>query len=155
MGIIRGAAKGTGRVLGRVFDYRVDKWIGYEYLKESFHKTGQIGKDLFKPEQATRQETYEEALARMGLTAEDIRKREKEFWGMLIFYSVLMFAIMGYALYLAFQGALLATLMSFSLSFYCASQCFRYHFWLFQIKHRRLGCTLKEWFNSSMNDEEA
>ncbi|MAZ44742.1 MAG: hypothetical protein CMF48_06175 [Legionellales bacterium] len=154
MGFIRGTVRGTGRVLGRIFDYRVDKWIGYEYLKGTFQKTYDIGKDVFTPEQATHQETFKEAINRLQLTEADIQKRVKEFWMLLIFYLLLAFAILAYAMYMAFQGAVLATIMSFSLSFYCASQCFRYHFWLFQIKHRKLGCTLKEWFNSSIDANE-
>lgn len=154
MGFIKGSIRGTGKVLGRIFDYRVDKWIGFDYLKGTFQKTYTIGKEVFTPEQAARQETFTEAVQRLQLSDKDIKKRSREFTGLMVFYLVLTFAILGYALHMAFQGAVLATLMSFSLSLYAASQCFRYHFWLFQIKHRKLGCSIQEWFNSSIEPDE-
>ncbi len=32
---------------------------------------------------------------------------------------------------------------------------FRYHFWQFQIKQRKLGCTVKHWFNDTFKGEHS
>lgn len=153
MGIISGFFRGSGKVMGRIVDVRVDKWIGYDYLKGTFNKTLQITKDTFQAETPSRQETFEEAIERLGLKPEDLINRKKEFTRLLVFHLFLTSLVIGYAIYMAFQGAIIATIISFCLSVWSTSQCFRYHFWLFQIRNRKLGCTLMEWFNSEINKE--
>ena len=50
-----------------------------------------------------------------------------------------------FSLYLLFSGFLLSCLLAIAVSILSLSQAFRYHFWYFQIKHRKLGCTFEEW----------
>jgi len=38
--------------------------------------------------------------------------------------------------------------MVVALTLYVLTQAFRYHFWLFQLRNRKLGCTLSEWWNA-------
>jgi len=46
-------------------------------------------------------------------------------------------------------------LTSLAITSLCLNNYFRYSFWLFQMKHRKLGCSFKEWFNNKIieNDE--
>ena len=150
MGIIRGFFRGVGKVSGKVIDVRADKWLGYEYLKATSMRTFDIVRENFLPEQATSSETFEEALHRLQLTESLLKQRIKEFQRLLWFHLALTAGVIGYALYMASQHALIATLVAFCLSIWCAGQAFRYHFWLFQMQHRKLGCTLSEWFNSEI-----
>jgi intracellular multiplication protein IcmV len=56
--------------------------------------------------------------------------------------------VLGYAVWLAFQRAWLGLLPTLAISVSVLSQAFRYHFWLFQIKTQKLGCTLNDWFQA-------
>jgi intracellular multiplication protein IcmV len=59
--------------------------------------------------------------------------------------------IVGYALYTAFKGSMTTSLISFCLALYALTQAFRFHFWLFQLRNRKLGCSIKEWMNSEVH----
>lgn len=146
MGIFKSSKKAAGRVV----DVRVDKWVSLEYLTETAENFKIILIDSVIPKKATYSETFEEAMARLELTEADLARREKEFSQLFYFFLVLSLAIISYGLYLAFTSNMISTLITFCLSVYTLAQAFRFHFWLFQLKHRKLGCTLKEWMNGEI-----
>lgn len=143
MGIFSTVKKASGRM----FDVRVDKWIGWEYIVDNTNEYKTIIKDMATADKATHPETYEEALKRLNLTEADIEQRKIEFTRLFIFFIGLALAIIGYGLYMAVQGNLIPAIIAFCISLYSLSQAFRFHFWLFQIKYKKLGCTFKEWLN--------
>jgi len=141
------------KVAGRLVDVRVDKWMSLSYLSETTNRFKGLLTDIVIPKKATYSETFEEAMLRLELTEADIEQRKKEFMRLWYFFVVLALAVLGYALYLAFAGTMIAALIAFCLSFYAFTQAFRFHFWLFQLKNRKLGCTFKEWLNSKVQEE--
>jgi len=136
------------KVSGRLVDVRVDKWMSWDYLGETADRFKVLFLDIVIPKKASSAETFEEAMQRLELTEEDIADRKKEFTRLFYFFIILAMAIVGYALYLAFAGTLVASLIAFCLALYALTQAFRFHFWLFQLRNRKLGCTIKEWMNS-------
>lgn len=143
MGIIK-------KVSSRLVDVRVDKWMSWDYLGETADRFKVLFLDIVIPKKADTAETFEEAMQRLELTEEDLTERKKEFTRLLYFFLGLAIAIVGYALYLAFIGKMVTSLIAFCLAFYALTQAFRFHFWLFQLRNRKLGCTIKEWMNSSV-----
>lgn len=148
-----GLFRKTKNLAGKIVDVRVDKWLSVDYLKETTGHIKAILDDVFIPKRARYSETFDEAVRRLSLTNEDLQKQKTDFTRLFYFFVILSFAIISYGLYLAVKGSFVAALIAFCLSFYSFSQAFRFHFWLFQLKHRKLGCTLKEWFNSSIQSE--
>lgn len=149
MGIFSGMKKAAGYM----FDVRVDKWLGWDNIVNTSRDYKRMLKDMSTPQQAQYSETFEQAIDRLGLTQEDIDQRKIEFTRLFIFFIVLSIAIIGYGLYMAITGNMISALISFCISLYSLTQAFRFHFWLFQIKHKKLGCTIKEWFNGeTVND---
>lgn len=147
MGIFKSSKKAASHVV----DVRVDKWISWDYLSESADNFKVILFDSIIPKKATYSETFEEALVRLELTEADLAKRKKEFTQLFYFFIVLSVFIIGYGLYLAISGTMITALIAFCLSIYTLAQAFRFHFWLFQLKNRKLGCTVKEWMNAAVN----
>jgi intracellular multiplication protein IcmV len=121
-------------------------WLGYDYLKFQTLQIYTIIKDLFTPAVPTREETYEQAMERHNLTDADVQKTGQNYyiWGWAFFVLGSFALVFGFLLlisYLTFFGWLLG--MATAALLY--TQAFRYNFWSFQIKHRKLGCTFAEW----------
>ena len=51
-----------------------------------------------------------------------------------------------YAGYQFFYGSIKAFIVSLVVMLIALVLAFRYHFWYFQIKQRKLGCTFNEWY---------
>lgn len=135
------------KAAGNAFDFRVDKWVGWDFIVETTNDYKRIVLDMATPDSPEYSETFEEALERLGLTEADLAARKKEFTRLFVFFIVLSLCIIGYGLYMAVQGSMIPAIIAFCISIYSLSQAFRFHFWLFQIKYRKLGCTVKEWMN--------
>ena len=139
--------KTSKKVAGHIVDVRVDKWIGLDSIKQTTRGIYGSAKELVTPEQAARTETFEQALERLNLTEADLAKQKIQFTRLFYFFVVLAFTVFGYGIYIALQGNLLGFLIAFALTAYALSQAFRYHFWVFQITKRKLGCSIKDWLN--------
>lgn len=95
-------------------------------------------------------ESYDEAIARMKLTPQDIEERKKMFTQQTIIYISAALAVVAYGVYLAFQQAVLSMAVAFMVGGLSLSYAFRSHFWLYQLKQKKLGCTFKEYLDSSL-----
>lgn len=137
-------------LLGRIIDTRVDKWMSWNYLSETSSRIKNTVTDIAKPQRAKYHETFEEAMLRMNLTEADLIKRKKEFTRLFYFFITIGLAIIGYAVFMATKGLFAACLISFCLSGFSFAQAFKWHFWLFQLSHRKLGCTFKEWLDGNI-----
>lgn len=133
----------------KLIDVRVDRWLSLDYLKETSRHFQAIFRGTFVPQKPRYSETFEEAVQRLELSENDLIQRQFEFTRLFYFFIVLSLIVIGYGLYLAYFGHFIGAIVSFCLALYSFTQAFRFHFWLFQLKHRKLGCTLKEWFFSS------
>jgi intracellular multiplication protein IcmV len=130
-----------------IFNFRVGKWMGVDQVKQSYSQLYQITLAVFRPEQAELSETFEEALIRLDLTEADIEQRRIEFTRLMIIYAFVSLAIFSYSIWIVYAYKnLLGFGMGFSITIFALTYAFRYHFWLFQIKHRKLGCSLRDWF---------
>ncbi len=138
------------KVGGRVVDVRVDKWMSWDYLGDTADRFKILFLDIVIPKKASTSETFEEAMQRLDLTEQDLAERQKEWTRLCYFFLVLTLLVVIYALYTAFKGSMTSSLISFCLALYTLTQAFRWHFWLFQVKNRKLGCSIKEWMNSEV-----
>jgi len=145
-----GIFKSTKKVTGKLVDVRVDKWMSWDYLTETAEHFKILLIDSVIPKKATGSETFEEAMKRLELTEADLERRKREFTQLFYFFLTLSIVIVCYALYVAFTGGMVTSIIAFCLAMYAMAQAFRFHFWLFQVKHRKLGCTIKEWLNAQI-----
>ncbi len=139
-----GIWSGTKKVASHLVNLRVDKWIGYSYLKDTLHFFLDISKSLFKPEQVRIHESFEEATQRLHLNAEDLNQRAKQFQRWTCVFLLLALGLLAYTIYIFRQNNFMGTCMSLGLVLYACSQALKFHFWRYQIQQQRLGCSLKE-----------
>jgi intracellular multiplication protein IcmV len=140
----------TGKVMGLMFNFRADKWIGYKNLKNTTSSLFNTGKEVFLMQNANIRESFTDSIQRLHITEEDLLKKQKECYWFMLFYFLLTIMVGLYGMYLAFNGQLLSFITSVAITCLCLSNYFRYSFWLFQMKHKKLGCSFKEWLNGEI-----
>lgn len=130
-----------------VFNFKVTKWLGVDQIKDSTRNIADAGKTIFIPQQANFPETFEEALVRLNITEEQLQQRKKEFTKLMIVYLILALLIFCYGVYIVVSYRnFMGFVMCIAVTLYALTLAFRYHFWIYQIKNKKLGCTIKEWF---------
>ncbi|OGT38564.1 MAG: hypothetical protein A3F11_04730 [Gammaproteobacteria bacterium RIFCSPHIGHO2_12_FULL_37_14] len=121
-------------------------WFGYDSLKEDNKTIWVLLAELFSPPGVVREETFEEAMQRLNLSEKDLQLTARNYYLYALFFVVLGSSVLVYAFYLMIQYRLFwAWLLAMSIASLFYANAFRYHFWFFQIKHRKLGCTFAEW----------
>lgn len=126
----------------------VKSWLGYESLKNNTKILYYWCRSLLIPKKTKpRKETFEQAVTRLRLTEEDLTKKSRNFiFQVYLFLSVAFFCFI-YAFYLFFQVKILAGGLVVILAAYLVVKAYLAHFWFFEIKHRKLGCSFKEWLH--------
>ncbi len=130
-------------------------WLDVENLGLIFKTTWLITRRLFIPAEPTHQETFEEAVKRLNITEEDIEQKKKVYvfaTCLFLIFGITAFLLSFYWLFVfhTFSGFLIGLATS---SLFLV-QAFRYNFWYFQTQHRKLGCTVDEWWEGKLNSEK-
>lgn len=131
----------------------VKGWVGYNDLKNHSTAIGRMVKTGFKPQQAAYQETFEEAMNRLNLSEADIQRMYSRY--QLQFYLFIGGAILGalYTLHLFWNGHLFAGLLALILVCLMVFVGCAGSFYAFQIKQKKLGCTIQEWMDGKLSNE--
>lgn len=127
-------------------------WLGYDTLKESTQGffaivRGVLGRRALEPE---KKETFAEAAARLNLNENAIKDLQFTYFSYALLFFLVALGIFGYSIWLLIHLHISAFILSLTLVALMLSQAFRFHFWHFQIKHRKLGCTLDEWLKGKL-----
>jgi intracellular multiplication protein IcmV len=138
--------QGTKRILKPLVDFPT--WMGYRTLVDNGKSIVQGIKGLFIPIKPTRTESFEQAIARLGLTEKDINSRERAFFWLALFWGLITLGSLVHTCLLFLHGGLHGGFLALALTFLAAVLCFRYHFWHFQVKQRLLGADFKLWATS-------
>lgn len=140
------------KLLGRIlnvkmwFDWDRMKWYTL-YLLNGFKK-------LFVPEKDIETESFDEATNKLDINDASLLAKQNALFRLSILMLIVAFGILGYAGYQLFYGSFKAMLVSLVVTFIALTLAFRYHFWYFQIKSRKLGCTFDEWFRQGLLGEK-
>jgi len=122
------------------------EWLGYDSLKGQTQTIRSFIKDAATVQKPERTETFQEALSRLDIKDEELKSTAKTYLTYAFIFLGLAIVDFSYGLYLLFHhGAFLGLVLSLAVCALLLAQAFRYHFWFFQIKSRRLGCTVQEW----------
>ncbi|PIQ44142.1 MAG: hypothetical protein COV52_08645 [Gammaproteobacteria bacterium CG11_big_fil_rev_8_21_14_0_20_46_22] len=132
----------------------VPAWLSYSYLKDlSGGVYGSVRQLFIKPE-AHRSETFEQAMLRLKLTDKDVRQKIRETARLSYLYILLTLALWAYSVYLFIVAPLASACLAVVIGGICAVKFTRMRFWIFQMKQRRLGCSLKEWLSFRQAEEK-
>jgi intracellular multiplication protein IcmV len=139
------------RALGWAFVPMVNAkaWILYDSVKQGYGTVSDTVDDLFAVHESDRKESFAEAAERLNLTEKKIKEQYENFRRMTMLLLLISMAIFLYSLYFLFTGGFFGFFLAFLLTLVSLGGTFRYHFWLFQIKKRKLGCTISEWFTGT------
>ncbi len=141
-----------GRVLVSILNVRA--WSDWDRMRSFTRYLVKAIKKFFVPQESTEKESFAEAKKRLKLTDNDLLMRQKGLLRVCILMVVFAFLLFAYATYLfyylSFKGGILS-LVVMSIALVLA---FRYHFWYFQIKEQKLGCTIQEWYKRSIKGDK-
>lgn len=128
------------------FDWKRTKSFT-SFLGSIFRRLFMVEKEEIDDENANPAltESFETAQKELKLSDEDLLVRQKALYRLSLLMSTLAFAILIYSGYHLFFGTFRAALISLIVMMIALALAFRYHFWYYQIKHRKLGCSLDEW----------
>lgn len=97
---------------------------------------------------------FADVIAQLGLTEADLEAKCQQFIRQSLFFVVLGLAAFFYMCYMIIVSNYYVAMVSFLISILIFSYAFRSHFWAYQIKQRRLGCTFKQWWRSVLTGDK-
>ncbi|MCF6776211.1 hypothetical protein L3V83_06445 [Thiotrichales bacterium 19X7-9] len=106
-----------------------------------------IIKTLFKIDKAQTPCEFQE-LTSYGITDNKLRDNLTTFTFLYRFFSVIGIVVLLYTISLFYRGYQLSAIIGIAATLMFLAHAFKYHFWAFQIRSKKLGCTFGEWFNS-------
>ncbi len=110
---------------------------------------------MFVPQgKADKGESFDAAIARMNLSDQDLQAKQSALYRLSILMCTAAIFIFGYAIYHLYYGSYRAVIISFILMLIALALAFRYHFWYFQIKTRKLGCSISEWYRQGLKGDK-
>jgi intracellular multiplication protein IcmV len=149
------AARDVLKVSRKTF-FNPSAWLGWDLLKDQTRYLWGSVKEVLTPEQAAREETFEAAMVRLELTEDDVKSALVSYRYYTILFVLLGVLTFAYSFYLLFRhGTFLGWLLGLAVTALFFSQAFRFDFWAFQIKRRKLGATFAEWKQNFLGGKEA
>ena len=138
-------------VFKRIFNVR--QWADYDRMKTFTMYLGAGIKKMVVPQKIKVEDSknsFNETLSTLNLTDQDLIARSKGLYRLSILMFTVAMGVFVYAIYHLVYGTHRAAIVSFVVAVIGLVLAFRYHFWYFQIKERRLGCTFKEWYRHGL-----
>lgn len=142
------------RFFSRIINIR--RWLDWDRTKSFTIALKNAIKFLFVPQQVstTSTESFEAAVNKLNLSEEDLLVKQKSLFRLSWLMLVLGVLIFIYSLYQLFYGSFKAFSVGLVVTCIAFTLAFRYHFWYFQIKHKKLGCTFNEWYRQGFLGEK-
>lgn len=129
-------------------------WIDYESLRNQNLTIKDALSSLFTVPKPGTEETFEQAKKRLGLTEKDVVDGAKRYRRYAITFLVLGLLVFVYSFFILFHyGTLNGWLLGIAVSGLLLAQAFRFDFWSYQMRIRRLGVTFKEWKDDILSDK--
>ncbi len=134
--------------------FNVRLWMGTDRIQSYWQFIVSSIKNMLVPRQKVEGETFEEAKIRMNLSDDELLIRQRALFRLSLLMVVICLFLGAYALYQLFYGSIPGFVLTLSIMCVSAVTGFRYHFWYFQIKEKKLGCSVREWFKFGLLGEK-
>ncbi len=149
--------KRIGRFVKPFVDFR--PWLGTERISEDTKTISDAVKTLYDQQKIqstpTAREDFSALCLRLGLSEHDVKKRQIFYLQTAIACFVCALLALAYAIImLTHAHSFPAMLISFAIGALLAAVSFRYHFWWYQLKSRRLGTSVHDWFHYGLLGKE-
>lgn len=142
----------TGRVIARIIN--IPMWIDWERMKSISWYLWSGFKKFFVPQKNISKESFKEIQHRLHLNDSDLMARQiglLRLSKLMLCGAILLF---GYTIYLFADGGWRGGVVGLIVTAIAIVLAFRYHFWYFLIKERKLGCTFQEWYKQGLMGEK-
>ncbi len=153
MAIVPQPVKKGARWLARPM-VSVKSWVSWDAIKGNTSYIKDTAKIAFGVEKSERKETFEEAKARLNLTDAQIKDQQAGFLRIALIIGAFGMLSLLYTFYLLWNLQIGAMFVALAVSSLCFVTAARYHFWYFQVKNRKLGCTWREWLDAKVSGDE-
>ena len=142
------------KIFKRIFNFRA--MADVDRLKLFANFVVNLFKRLFIPQQNPHggsKQSFDEAVEKLNLTKDQLEDRKKSLWRLSLLMISISVMVLIYSVYHLFWGTWPGFYLSLVVSLLALVLAFRYHFWYFQIKQRKLGCSISEWFRQGILGE--
>lgn len=141
-----------GQIIHRIFNVR--SWIDWERVKGFTFYLGHGIKQLFVVQEMDNERPFDDVKTQFNLTEAQLLSKQKALFRLCLLMLLIGLLILTYTLYLLFSGHLAAFFLGLVVSLLAFVLAFRYHYWYFQIKIRKLGCSVSQWFRQGILGEK-
>lgn len=124
----------------------VSKSTDFEGVKRQQSFLKGVFRFLFKIDKVENPCEFEDLKAK-GINDTQIRDSLTTFTWLYRFFAIVAALVFLYTIIMIIRGFFLGSFISGALTCLMLAQSFKYHFWVFQIRSKKLGCTFGEWFN--------
>ena len=142
----------TRRLFNRIIDVR--SWSDWDRTKAYTAYLSTSIKKFLIPQKKVAGESFAQAKKRMKLSDTDLIVRKNGLLRLSILMISVAFLLLIYAIYQLIYGSLFGAILSLVVTNIALVLAFRYHFWYFQIKKQKLGCTFREWLREGLTGEK-
>jgi intracellular multiplication protein IcmV len=142
----------TMRVISRIINVRY--WSDWDRVRSITKYLFNGIKKFFIPQEKEASETFIEAKHRLNLSDSELLAKQKALYRLSILMVAVAALLLIYFGYQLFMVNILAALLSLVMVGVALALAFRYHFWYYQIKEKKLGCSMYEWFKYGLKGEK-
>lgn len=140
-------------IFKRVFNVRA--WIDFDRIRAFTLYLATGFRRMFVPQRPNNQgESFKAAQLRLNLQDKDLKSKQNALYRLSILMCLAAIGIFSYSIYHLFYGTYRAVIVSLVLVLVALALAFRYHFWYFQIKERKLGCSIAQWYKEGLKGEK-
>jgi intracellular multiplication protein IcmV len=130
-------------------------WIDHDGLKSYTRTIWDILATTFSTPRPVREESFEAAMKRLNLTAKDVKSGANLYRLTAIIFLILAIITFIYSFYLLFhRHTFPGWLLGMATTALFLSQAFKFDFWAFQMRERKLGLTYAQWSNSILGNKK-
>ncbi|MGC1182142.1 type IVB secretion system protein IcmV [Legionella sp.] len=140
------------KLIGSILNVRA--WFDWERIKYFTLYLSNGFQRLFIPQGNKKTESFNEAVTKLNIDDESLLAKQNALFRLSMVMMVVACLILGYSGYQLFYGSFKAFIVSLIVTLIALTLAFRYHFWYYQIKHRKLGCTFDEWLKRGLLGEK-
>ncbi|MGQ3892111.1 type IVB secretion system protein IcmV [Legionella sp. CNM-4043-24] len=138
--------------------FNVRAWMDFDRIRSFTTYLGNGIRKMVVPEPVNVEDagnSFNEMVAAQNLSEKDLADRARGLYRLSMIMLVMASAVFVYALWHLVSGNWKATIVSLVVTSIGLVLAFRYHFWYFQIKERKLGCTFQEWYKRGLLGERS
>lgn len=136
------------RVISRVINI---KWLNLSLISQSSKEIKRQAKSIFTVEKSKHEsESFTETCSRLNISEKQLLYKINSLYQLTWFFATSTLALVLYLLYNLFSGNILASMVNLGLCSATAGFTFKYHFWYFQMRKGKLGCSLSQWWDEGV-----